>query len=80
MDSKGQSINRPSLFKGENFELWKLKMTPFLEYSNVDLIEVIEIEVSSLLDTTRKFLPKNTWSNKQKSLQEILDLLTDYYI
>jgi len=52
MDSKEQSINHPPLYKDEKFELWKLKMVDFLKYCNVDLLEVIEIEVSSLLDTS----------------------------
>jgi len=41
-------------------------MTTFLEYYSVDLLEVIENRVSSLLDTSRKFLPRNTWTNEQK--------------
>jgi len=59
MDSEGQFINRPPLFKGEKFELWKLKVT-FMEYCNIDLLEVIETGVFSLLDTYGKFFPRNT--------------------
>jgi len=55
MNSKGQSINRPSLCRGEKCELWNLKMTTFLEHCNVDLLEVIETRVLSLLDAFEFF-------------------------
>jgi len=35
-------------------------MTTSLEYYNVDLLEVIETGVSSLLDTSGNFFPRNT--------------------
>jgi len=46
-------------------------MVTFLEYCNVDLLEVIEIRVSSLLDTFGKFLPRITWTNEQKQRYQI---------
>jgi len=55
MDSEGQSINCPLLFKGEKFELSKLKMTTFLEYCNVDLLYGNETGVSSLLHIENMF-------------------------
>jgi len=53
-----------TIFKGKNFELWELKLTTFLEYYNVDLLKVIETRVSSLLDTSGKILPRNTWTDE----------------
>jgi len=41
-------------------KLWKFNMTTFLEYYNVDLLEVIETEVPPLLDTSGKFSSGNT--------------------
>jgi len=50
MEFKGQAINRPSMFKGEKYETWKLKMIIFLEYNCIDLLEVIENDIPSLFD------------------------------
>jgi len=34
-------------------------------------LEVIEIGVSSLLDTSRKFFPSNSWINEQKQRYQL---------
>jgi len=61
---EGQDINHPPLFKGEKIELWKFKMTTFLEYRDIDILKVIEIGIPSLLDASGKFLLRNTWSDE----------------
>jgi len=39
-------------------------MTTFLEYYNVDLLEVIQSDIPSLFHAFGKFLPRNTWSDE----------------
>jgi len=41
-------------------------MIVFLKYCNVDLLEIIETSIPSLLDVNGKLLPRNTWFKEQK--------------
>jgi len=65
MDFEGQTVYHPSFFRGEIFELWKLKMIAFLEYYNIDLLEIIKTVFPSLFDAPGKLGSGDTWSANQ---------------
>jgi len=66
MEIEGWVVNNPPLFKGEKYELWKLKIVTFLEFNNIELLEIIEVEIPTLVDATCKLLPRHAWSEDQR--------------
>lgn len=42
MENKGQTINRPPLFKGIKFDNWKQRMIAFFKSYHIDMLEVVE--------------------------------------
>jgi len=41
MEGEEQVLNHPPLFKGQNYEMWKMRMMDFIEYNNMELINIM---------------------------------------
>ena len=42
MENEGQAVNRPPLFKGNNYDYWKQRMIAFFNATHIDMYDVVE--------------------------------------
>ena len=71
MEFEDQVVNRPPLFKGEKYDLWKLRMPPFLEFSNVDLLSIVKKDISRILDSFGNFTNQESCNEEKKKLYQL---------
>ena len=66
MEFESQVVKRPPLFKGEKYDLRKLMMTSFLEFSNIDILTIVKRGISRILDSSRNVLNMNHGTRKKR--------------
>jgi len=49
-------VSRPPLFKGQNYEFWNMRMIGFIQYNDMELINIIKNGIPTLIDKSGELL------------------------
>ena len=58
------------LFKGQNYELWKMRMIGFIQYNNMELINIIKNDIPTLIDKSGELLSFKFMTVEEKRIYQ----------
>ena len=68
MEGDELHVSRPPLFKGQNYELWKIRMIDLIQYNGMELINIIKNDIPTLIDKSRELLPVQSMTVEEKHI------------
>jgi len=85
MEGDGLHVSRLPLFKGQNYELWKMRMIGSIQYNGMELINIIKNDIPTLIDKSGELLPfesmiveeKHVCQNNDKAMHIIMCVLSE---
>jgi len=68
MEGDRLQVSRPPLFKGQNYELWKMRMIGFIQYNDMEIINIIKVDIPTLIDKSGELLPLESMTLEEKRI------------
>jgi len=64
----GLHVIRLPLFKGQNYELWKMRMIALIQYNGIELINIIKNDIPTSSDKSGELLHFESMIGEEKRI------------
>jgi len=68
MDGDELHVGRSPFFEGQNYELWKMRIIGFIQYNGMELINIIKIDIPTLIGKVGELLPFESMTEEEKHI------------
>ncbi|RDX84335.1 hypothetical protein CR513_34632, partial [Mucuna pruriens] len=68
MENEGHVINRPPLFKVQNYNYWKQRMVAFFDACHIDMWDVVENGEYIPTNKVGTKIPRSSWNDDKKTM------------
>jgi len=66
MEGDELHVGRPPLFKGQNYELWNMRMIGCIQYNGMKLINIIKYGIPTLIDKSGEMFSFESMTEEEK--------------
>ncbi|RDX64834.1 hypothetical protein CR513_56560, partial [Mucuna pruriens] len=64
---EGQTMNKPPMFKGQNYDYWKQRMMTFFDSCHIDMWDIVENDNYIPTNKEGAEIPRSLWNKEQKT-------------